>query len=88
VAFAFRSISQSIASWKYGVIVIAVLFHDILIPAGFFAWSGTQVDTLFVVGILTILGVSVNDTIVVFDRIRENLKNHYHGKNSFRSQKL
>ena len=82
VAFAFRSISQPIASWKYGVIVIAVLFHDILIPAGFFAWSGTQVDTLFVVGILTILGVSVNDTIVVFDRIRENLKKHYHGKNS------
>ncbi len=82
VAFAFRSISQPIASWKYGVIVIAVLFHDILIPAGFFAWSGTQVDTLFVVGILTILGVSVNDTIVVFDRIRENLKKHYHGKNA------
>jgi preprotein translocase subunit SecF len=82
VAFAFRSVSQSVSSWKYGVVVLAVLFHDILIPAGFFAWSGIQVDTLFVVGILTILGVSVNDTIVVFDRIRENLKKFYHGKNS------
>ncbi len=82
VAFAFRSISQPVASWKYGLIVITVLFHDILIPAGFFAWSGIQVDTLFVVGIMTILGVSVNDTIVVFDRIRENLKRHYQGKDS------
>ncbi len=82
VAFAFRSISEPVASWKYGLIVIAVLFHDILIPTGFFAWSGMQVDTLFVVGVMTILGVSVNDTIVVFDRIRENLKKHYHGKNA------
>ena len=82
VAFAFRSISQPIASWKYGIIVIAVLLHDIIIPAGFFAWSGIQVDTLFVVGILTILGVSVNDTIVVFDRIRENLKKWHQGKNA------
>lgn len=82
VAFAFRSISQPIASWKYGVIVIAVLIHDIIIPAGYFAWSGAQVDTLFVVGILTILGVSVNDTIVVFDRIRENLTRFHSGKNA------
>lgn len=82
VAFAFRSISEPVSSWKYGIIVIVVLFHDVLIPAGFFAWSGIQVDTLFVVGLMTILGVSVNDTIVVFDRIRENLKRHYHGKES------
>ena len=82
VAFAFRSISRPIASWKYGVIVITVLLHDIIIPAGFFAWSGIQVDTLFVVGILTILGVSVNDTIVVFDRIRENLTRFHGGKNA------
>jgi preprotein translocase subunit SecF len=82
VAFAFRSVSQPVRSWKYAVIVLAVLFHDVIIPAGFFAWSGIQVDTLFIVGLLTILGVSVNDTIVVFDRIRENLKNFYHGKNS------
>ncbi len=82
VAFAFRSVSQPIASWKYALIVLAVLFHDVIIPAGFFAWSGMQVDTLFIVGLLTILGVSVNDTIVVFDRIRENLQKFYHGKKS------
>jgi preprotein translocase subunit SecF len=82
ISFAFRSVSKPVASWKYGVIIVAVLLHDIIIPAGFFAWTGMQVDTLFVVGILTILGVSVHDTIVVFDRIRENLKNFYHGKNS------
>lgn len=82
IAFAFRSVSKPITSWKYGVIIVTVLLHDIIIPAGFFAWTGMQVDTLFVVGILTILGVSVHDTIVVFDRIRENLKHHYQGKNS------
>ncbi len=82
VAFTFRSISQPVASWKYGVVAVVVLLHDIIIPAGFFAWSGITVDTLFVVGILTILGVSVNDTIVVFDRIRENLKKYHHGKNA------
>lgn len=82
VAFAFRSVSQPIASWKYALIVLAVLFHDIIIPAGYFAWSGIQVDTLFIVGLLTILGVSVNDTIVVFDRIRENLQKFYYGKKS------
>ncbi len=82
VGFAFRSVSVPVASWKYAVIVLSVLFHDVLIPAGFFAWTGIQVDTLFIVGLLTILGVSVHDTIVVFDRIRENLKNFYHGKSS------
>lgn len=82
VAFTFRSISAPVASWKYGVIAVVVLIHDIIIPAGFFAWSGIQVDTLFVVGILTILGVSVNDTIVVFDRIRENLGRYHKGKNA------
>ncbi len=82
VAFAFRSVTKPIASWKYGIVVIMVLFHDVLIPAGAFAWWGIQVDTLFVVGLLTILGVSVNDTIVVFDRIRENLKNLHHGKDA------
>lgn len=82
IGLGFRSVSKPVASWKYGLIVVAVLLHDILIPAGFFAWTGMQVDTLFVVGILTILGVSVHDTIVVFDRIRENLKRHYGGKNS------
>ncbi len=73
IAFAFRKVAKPISSWVYGLIAIVVLVHDVMIPAGFFSFFGLQVDTLFVVGLLTILGVSINDTIVVFDRIRENL---------------
>lgn len=79
IAFAFRSVSKPVSSWKYGLIAIATLVHDIAIPAGVFAllghFHGAEVDTLFVVAILTVLGISVSDTIVVFDRVRENLKN-------------
>ena len=78
IAFAFRGVSKPIASWKYGVVAIISLLHDIIIPTGLFAllgyFTGAEVDTLFVVALLTVLGVSVSDTIVVFDRIRENLK--------------
>lgn len=78
IAWAFRKVSEPIASWKYGATTIVALIHDIVIPAGFFAvaghYLGYEVDTLFVTAILTILGFSVHDTIVVFDRIRENLK--------------
>lgn len=80
IAFAFRGVSRPVSSWKYGLIAITTLVHDIAIPAGVFAllghFHGAEVDTLFVVAILTVLGISVADTIVVFDRIRENLKNH------------
>jgi preprotein translocase subunit SecF len=81
VAFVFRSVNRPVASWKYAVIVLAVLIHDILVPIGYFAWMQIEIDTLFIVGLLTILGVSINDTIVVFDRIRENLKNSYTKEN-------
>ncbi len=77
IAFAFRKVSKPIASWKYGVIAIVTLLHDILIPLGLFAYlghaRGAELDALFIVALLTILGISINDTIVVFDRIRENL---------------
>ncbi len=80
IAFAFRAVSKPVSSWKYGLIAIATLIHDVAIPAGLFAvlghYMGAEVDTLFVVALLTVLGVSIADTIVVFDRIRENLKNH------------
>lgn len=79
IAFAFRGVSEPVASWKYGVIAIGTLLHDIMIPTGIFAVLakiyGIEVDTLFVVALLTILGLSVSDTIVIFDRIRENLRN-------------
>ncbi|MFO8022949.1 MAG: protein translocase subunit SecF [Perlabentimonas sp.] len=77
IAFAFRGVSKPVSSWKYGFIAIMALIHDILIPIGIFSmlgyFLGAQINTLFVMAILAILGYSVNDTIVVFDRIRENL---------------
>ena len=78
IAFAFRKVSEPVSSWFYGIFAIVALFHDIFIPLGIFAalghFKGVEVDTLFVTAILTVLGFSVHDTIVVFDRIRENLK--------------
>ncbi len=78
ITFAFRGVSKPVASWKYGLISITTLLHDIIIPAGLYAYLGyafgAEVDTLFVVALLTILGISISDTIVIFDRIRENLK--------------
>ncbi|MBI5798357.1 MAG: protein translocase subunit SecF [Candidatus Yonathbacteria bacterium] len=74
IAYAFRQVSEPISSWKYGMITTATLLHDIIVPAGVFVWLGKEVDTLFVVALLSIMGISVHDTIVVFDRIRENLK--------------
>jgi len=78
IAWAFRQVSKPIQSWKYGIAAIIALVHDVSIPAGVFAVLGRfyniEVDTLFVTALLTILGFSVHDTIVVFDRIRENLK--------------
>lgn len=79
IAFAFRHVSRPVKSWKYGLVAIVALIHDIIIPTGLFAVLGkftdAQVDALFVTALLAILGLSVNDTIVVFDRIRENLSN-------------
>lgn len=78
VAYAFRKVSHPVASWKYALITLATLFHDGLIPAGLFAFlgyfMGVEIDTNFIVAILVVIGFSVHDTIVVFDRIRENLR--------------
>lgn len=77
VAYVFRKVSYPVSSWKYGLVVIIALIHDIIIPTGVFAvlghFVGVEVDTLFIVALLTTLGLSVMDTIVVFDRIRENI---------------
>lgn len=77
IAFAFRKVSRPVSSWKYGLVTLVTLLHDIAIPAGLFAifsrYLGVEVDTNFVVALLVIMGFSVHDTIVVFDRIRENL---------------
>lgn len=78
IAFAFRKVSKPVSSWKYGLIAIITLLHDVAIPVGLFVilshYYGAELDTLFVVAVLTILGLSVSDTIVIFDRIRENLR--------------
>src|SRR3990167_8163467 len=78
ITFAFRKVSEPVASWKYGIITIIALLHDVLVPTGVFAvlghYAGYEVDTLFVTALLVVLGFSVHDTIVVFDRVRENLR--------------
>lgn len=78
IAFVLRHVSKPVASWKYGVVAIVTLAHDILIPTGLFAYlgyaRGAEVGVFFIVAILATLGISINDTIVVFDRIRENLR--------------
>lgn len=78
IAWAFRKVSYPVSSWKYGISAIIALIHDVLIMAGAFSILGIifniQIDILFITAILTTLGYSINDTIVIYDRIRENLK--------------
>lgn len=77
ISFSFRKVSLPVASWKYGVASIIALAHDVVITLGIFSvlgkFYGVEVNTPFIAAILTILGYSINDTIVVFDRIRDNL---------------
>ncbi|NBS69094.1 protein translocase subunit SecF [bacterium] len=77
VAWAFRNVGEKVSAWKFGTITLLTAAHDVIVPLGVFAvlgrvW-GYQIDTAFVAAILTILGYSINDTIVVFDRTREHL---------------
>lgn len=78
ITFAFRKVSKPVSSWKYGLATIIALVHDVVIPTGVFVilghFIGVEIDLLFVTGLLAILGYSVHDTIVVFDRVRENLR--------------
>ncbi|MEN9921339.1 MAG: hypothetical protein RLZZ517_317 [Candidatus Parcubacteria bacterium] len=77
IAYSFRHVSKPVNSWKYGIITMIALVHDVVITLGVFAFmghfGGIEVDSLFITALLVILGYSINDTIVVFDRIRENL---------------
>ena len=77
IAFAFRKVYRPLSSWTYGAMTLASLFHDVAIPAGLLAvlgrYRGIEIDSNFVVALLVVIGFSVHDTIVVFDRIRENL---------------
>jgi len=77
VAIAFAGVGKPVGSWIYGGITILALAHDVLVPTALMSilgvMFGLEVDVLFVMAILAVLGYSVNDTIVVFDRVRENL---------------
>ncbi len=78
IAYAFRKVTRPVSSWRFSIAAILALLHDLFIVLGVFAvlgkFMGIEVDGLFVTAMLTILGFSVHDTIVVFDRIRENLR--------------
>ncbi len=80
IAWAFRKVSYPVASWKYGLTAVIALAHNTLITVGVFSvlgrYLGTEVDSLFVSALLTLLGFSVHDTIVVYDRTRENIFKH------------
>jgi Preprotein translocase subunit SecF len=77
IAFSFRKVQRPISSWQYGLASLLALFHDVLIPIGILAilgeFYGIQITIPVVVAFLTVLGYSINNTVVVFDRIRENL---------------
>ena len=86
ITYAFRKVSAPVSSWKYGSMAIIGLIHDIIIPIGVFSvlgnFKGTEIDALFVTAVLVVLGYSIHDKIVVFDRVRENLKLDYGSKGS------
>lgn len=77
IAFSFRKVPKPASSWRFGVCTVIALLHDVLVVVGIFSllghFFGVEIDSLFVTAILTVIGFSVHDTIVVFDRIRENL---------------
>lgn len=80
IAFAFRNTPPPVSPWSFGVAAIIAVLHDALLVLGVFAilghFLGVQIDALFVTAVLTVIGFSVHDTIVVFDRIRENLRRY------------
>lgn len=77
IAWSFKEVPKPASSWKFGVCAVIALVHDVLVLVGIFSILGhffhVEVDSLFVTAVLTVIGFSVHDTIVVFDRVRENL---------------
>lgn len=77
IAYAFRNVPKPASGWRFGATTIFALLHDILFTLGVFSllghFAGVEIDANFVAAVLTVIGFSVHDTIVVFDRIRENL---------------
>jgi len=77
IAYAFRSVPRTVSAWSFGTVAIMTLFHDLAISLAIYfivgKIAGYELDSMVVVAVLTILGFSTHDTIVVFDRIRENV---------------
>ncbi|GIW61455.1 MAG: protein-export membrane protein SecF [Patescibacteria group bacterium] len=77
IALSFRKVPKPASSWRFGITAIIAVLHDVLLLVGIFSLLGhfynVEIDSLFITALLTIIGFSVHDTIVVFDRIRENL---------------
>jgi preprotein translocase subunit SecF len=78
IAYAFRKLPKPASSWRFGLAAVTALIHDLIITTGFVSivghyYSWIQVDALFITALLTIMGFSIHDTIVVFDRLRENM---------------
>lgn len=77
LAYSFREVSYPVSSWRFGAVALIALIHDLAISIGVFSilahYFGFEVDSSMITAVLTIMGFSVHDTIVVFDRIRENL---------------
>lgn len=77
IAWSFRKVPRPTSSWRFGVGAVVALVHDVLVLLGIFSllghFYGVEIDSLFITAVLTVIGFSVHDTIVVFDRIRENL---------------
>lgn len=78
IAFVFRKVTRPVSSWQFGIAAIVALLHDLIVVLGVFSLLGrfanVEVDSMFVTAMLTVLGFSVHDTIIIFDRIRENLR--------------
>ncbi len=77
IALAFKNVSKPISSFQYGFASTITLFHDVVIPLGVLSvlgkYYGAQLSIPVVTALLTIVGYCINNTVVVFDRIRENL---------------
>lgn len=83
IAYAFRRIPKPLSSWKFGSMAVVALLHDLFITLGFISifgyfYSWMEIDYLFITAMLTIMGFSVHDTIVIYDRLRENFIRNRH----------
>ncbi len=77
IALMFRAMRRVLSPWAMSMATMVALVHDVILPIGLFAvlghWAGVEINAVFVAAILTIMGYSISDTVVVFDRVRENI---------------